>query len=229
MLALILAAHALHGRPYLQDRASLHVHRGTSAVMREQVGFTESLGSVFEFDDGKHARPILGVVTDAVNKGGKKGATYALMDMAGKPHSITPKMIHCSYPPSRTMPPGATVEDQLKEYVEIASLKPSELADVEMIELAWEMLSEAETLSAEQIMDELDPELCKSSAGSYKAYRLLTSNLGQIFFKQLHASDYSHREYKPKTPASVTASKEAWCEAVADGNDTGADDWCFVD
>jgi len=197
--------------------------------MREQVGFTESLGTVFEFDDGKHVRPILGVVTEAINKGGKKGASYVVKDVLGGSHTLTPKTIHVAYPPSRTLKSSATIEEQLDEYVQIASLKPSELGvEVEMLELAWEMLSEETTLSATQIMAELDPELCESSAGSYKAYRLLTSDLGQIFFKQLHATDYSHREYKPKAPASVSASKQSWCQAVADGDDAGAEDWCFV-
>ena len=43
----------------------------------------------------------------------------------------------------------------------------------------------------------------------YKAFRLMTSDLGKVFFKGL-----SHNLFKAKAAKAVAASKEMWCRAV---------------
>lgn len=59
--------------------------------------------------------------------------------------------------------------------------------------------------------------LVRSSLDAYKAFRLLTSDLGKVFFKPVNANTY-----KPKPPKSVQASKENFCR------EQESLEWCFV-
>lgn len=221
-----------------------HVREGTSQCARSAtLGLKQavdedvpapmpsliSIGSICEFDDGKHARSILGIVRTAEAKA-KGGTRYNLEDASGKTHSVHGRSIHCSFSASGKMKGDASAADVLAQFTDVMEASPVELFDgvgPEMIELAWEVASESEdaALSPEYILSIIDEKLIKGSVAQYKAFRLLHSNVGKIFFKAL-----SGNQYKVKLLKSVEASKQMWCkEGGGDGvAGTQLAEFCFV-
>ena len=66
--------------------------------------------------------------------------------------------------------------------------------------------SDADTFSARSIVRAIDEKLCKTSVERYRAFRLLSSDLGHVFFKSL-----SGAKFKLKAAKAVQASKDAYC------------------
>ena len=125
-----------------------------------------SLGSICEFDDGKHARSMLGVVRAAEAKA-KGGARYSLEDATGKTHSVNGKSIHCSFSASAKVKGDASPESILSEFTDVMETSPVELFDgvnPEMIELAWEVATQSEhsSLAPESILGIIDEQVCFS-------------------------------------------------------------------
>jgi hypothetical protein len=185
-----------------------------------------SVGSIAEFHDPKHGSgktvPILGIVESSAMKA-KGGEVVTLVDGAGKRHTIASKALHIVLPPSK----GKEREpaDILKPYAEIVEKDSLSLGvDPEMLELAWEVCAEEDesSFSPKQIVTIIDERMCKSAIDQYKAFRLLTSDLGKVFFKTL-----SGNAFKAKSSASVKASKDAWCHAPGHG-DMYKQEFCFV-
>lgn len=201
--------------------------RGLLATVMKQaapVAQPESTESIFEFDDGKHAQPLLGVVKEIIKKSKKsKEDVYFVEDEDAKSHRVTSKHIHCVFPPNRKLQTSVSSAEKLKDYTEIAKLKPGDLGvDIEVLEMAWETLAGEDELSIEAIMNEIDPTMCESPIGKYRAFRILSSDLGQLFFQRLHSHDYHHIEFKPKSQASVISAKQKWCEDAQDA------EWCSI-
>ena len=108
----------------------------------------------------------------------------------------------------------------LAEYLAVLDTEPTALGvDPEDLAMAWELCVETEqaTVSPKTIVSLIDEKLYQSSVDTYKAFRLLTSDLGRIFFKTVN-----DHEYKAKPPKSVQASKEGWCRDHIDV------EYCFV-
>lgn len=192
----------------------------------------EPVGTILEFDDGKHAGPILGVVQAAEAKG-SKGAAYRVRDSNDRLYSITSKQIHCRFPPNPMTLPTDPPAVALHPYLEVSRLKSSELGvDLELLELAWDVCAEEgheeglEGHSARAIVAQIDENLYTTPVEQYKTYRLLSSSVGKVFFKQLHTHDYAHPEYKAKTSAAVADSKEALCDDESEASE--AAEWCFA-
>jgi len=196
---------------------------------------TFSTGSICEFEDGKQ-RPHLGVVL-SVEVGAKKGgAVYEVADAKDKKHKVYAKSLHAIYPSDPMTKSGTPPAEVLDDYLNVAGCTPTQLGvELEMLELGWEVCAEDEAsdeLSQAAIMGEIDPSYLENPIQQYKAYRLLTSDLGKIFFKQLHAGgahhDASAISFRAKSAAAVADSKEAWCKAEEAGETGGGADWCFV-
>jgi hypothetical protein len=196
----------------------------------EAVAPALPVGTIFEFDDGKHKESVLGVVTDVVSKSKEKSppenkCTYEVRDKAAKTYKIHAKNVHIALPPNSNVKPSASSKEKMKDYIEIASLKPIDLGiDPDVLELAWELLADEHEVSVEDIMNQIDPDICETPTGKYRAFRLLSSTIGQIFFKRLHSHDYHHLEFTPKSPEKVQASKEKWCNGEA----IEAEEWCML-
>ena len=91
--------------------------------------------------------------------------------------------------------------------------------DVEDLEMAWELCADSNqpNFSPRAILTMIDDKFFKGPLDTYRAFRLLTSDLGKVFFKPIN-----DHQYKIKTPKSVKASKENWCRDAQDM------EWCFV-
>jgi len=177
----------------------------------------ESIGSIVEFDDGKHDRSMLGIVQTADAKA-KGGSVYTVIDAHSNTHSVKGKSIHCAFPgdtKSKKAEPAAV----LAPFEEVHELDSTHLGvEPELLELAWEVLDDdKDSWSAKSILQAIDDKLCKSNVESYKAFRLLTSDLGRVFFKSL-----SNNRFKAKNAKSVQASKQNWCREHEEL------DYCFV-
>jgi hypothetical protein len=170
----------------------------------------ESIGSVVEFDDGKHDRSLLGIVTSAEAKA-KGGARYSVIDANSVTHSVPGKGIHCSFSADKKMKDGVDPNVLLEPFEKIQALPSTNLGvEPDILELAWEMLKDEDksSWSAKTILRSIDDSMCRSPVEQYRAFRLLTSDLGHIFFKSL-----SDNMFKPKNDKAVKASKENWCRS----------------
>jgi hypothetical protein len=173
--------------------------------------------SVVEFhDDNKKGTPVLGLVEGAEYKA-KGGARIMIIDASGSKHTIKENSIHINLGVYK----GKLVEpsDILKEYNAVMQTEASKLGvDVIDLEMAWELCAEeGHNFSAKGILSLVDESFFKSTIDKYKAFRLLTSDIGHIFFKKV-----SNDAFKPKAQKSVQASKEQWCREQTEL------DWCFV-
>jgi len=193
-----------------------------------------STGSICEFEDGKQ-RPQLGVILSVDVQAKKGGAVYQVVDAKDQKHAVLSKSLHVVYPADPKTKPGTPPAEVLDKFLTVACFTPLQLGvDLEIVELGWEVCAadEAAELSQAAIMNEIDPSYLEGSVQRYKAFRLLTSDIGKIFFKQLHAGgahhDASAISFRVKSAASVATAKEAWCEAVEAGDAGGSADWCFV-
>jgi hypothetical protein len=219
-LTLLLAASASSFVPTTRRFRGLHACGKKDADDDEVPEVRlETVGSVVEFDDGKHSdRALLGVIKEASSKA-KGGTIYHVEDSDEKIFSIHGKSIHAVF-----SPPGDKEKDVskiLSSFVEVSKKAPTELGvEPEVLEMAWELCSETEkdSFSTKSILGVIDESLVKGSIGQYKAFRLLTSDLGKIFFKTLNGG-----RFKAKATKAVSASKEQWCKGPG-----GDDEWCFV-
>jgi hypothetical protein len=174
--------------------------------------------AVVEFhDDSKKGTPILGLVQGAEYKA-KGGARIMITDASGGTHTVKESAIHINLGVYK----GKLVEpsDILEEYSAVMTKEPTALGvDVDDLELAWELCAEADkpNFSAKNILSLVDDGFFKSKLDAYRAFRLLTSDLGKVFFKTV-----SGDAFKPKNPKSVQASKDQWCREQTEL------DWCFV-
>jgi hypothetical protein len=225
-LALVLLAEA--GAlilPCVRTPAATRAHAAMKAqgeAKEEAALQLIELGAVCEFTalDAAGKPSLLGVVSGAQAKA-KGGAKYILVDAQDKEHHVAARDIHIALP-GNTKKKDSSPAVILAEYESIASKDASQLGvDPELLEMAWEEVAEEKNeLSPNKILGQIDESLTKGPLAQYRAFRLLTSDLGKIFFKTL-----SHGRYKAKTAKSVRATKDTWCRAPKAAK---AEDFCFV-
>jgi hypothetical protein len=149
----------------------------------------------------------------------KGGARIQVMDVGGSMHTVPEKDIHINLGVYK----GKLVEpaEILADYVKVMDTEPMALGvEPELLEMAWELAAETDkkSYSPKFLMSLVDDGFLKSQVDAYKAFRLLTSDMGKIFFKSINAN-----EYKAKAAKAVQASKESWCRSLE-----GEEEWCFV-
>ena len=181
-----------------------------------------AVGSICEFHDPKHgngaAKPVMGVVQSLEFKA-KGGCRIILEDGFGSTHTVAEKALHIILPPSKgkDREPAAI----LSEYLAVMEKEATDLGvDPELLELAWTECDELEkaAFTPKAIMSMIDPAMCKSPVDVYKAFRVISSDLGKVFYKAL-----GDGKFKPKATKAVQASKDNWCREP-----THEHEWCFV-
>lgn len=185
------------------------------------------IDAVVEFHAATHGNgnnpSVLGLVKGFESKA--KGATKVTIVAADdKTYCVRQQDIHIVLPAYKGK--LKVTSEILQEYEAVKSLEAFELGvQPEELELAWELCAEstASSLSPKAIMDVLDETMLKSGVDRYKAFRLLTSDLGKVFFKAL-----SGNEYKAKAAKAVRASKDNWCRGSMDDGHGASEEWCFV-
>lgn len=184
--------------------------------------------SIVEFEDNK-GHTLLGLVQSS-RTSGAKGILYEMVDAQERLHTVPAKAIHVAFPPNLKVK-STKPADHLKDFLPLVDAKPLDLGiDVSLLGLAWEVCAEEDVAAhtTASIFDKIDPSLLSDSIAQYKAYRLLASDIGSLFFKVLHAHDHEHREYKAKTADAVAMSKASWCQAVGALGNAQTEELCFV-
>ena len=91
-------------RPRLAPRASGTCLKEAASVESEAEAPTvrlEPIGSIVEFDDGKHGRCLLGIITKGSAKAKGGGSTYEIVDSKSELHHVQGKHIHVTLPASK--------------------------------------------------------------------------------------------------------------------------------
>jgi hypothetical protein len=232
MMALALAVSALSWlhAPYApalrSTKSSRNVVRMKKAPderpeERPQLNFDAN--SIVEFHDPKHGSgdqvPVLGLIQGIEFKA-KGGARLQIVDANGNAHAVAEKAIHVNLGAykGKLKEPAAILAD----YEGIMSLAPVELGvDPEDLEMAWELASETDegSFSPKFVLQLIDDGFFKAPTDAYRAFRLLSSDLGKVFFKNLGGN-----HFKPKPKKAVQASKDNWCRELQEPQQ----EWCFV-
>ena len=86
--------------------------------------------------------------------------------------------------------------------------------------MAWELASDEgkASFSPKFLLSLIDDTFSKAQTDTYRAFRLLQSDMGKIFFKPIGPN-----EYKAKAAKAVRTSKENWCRSLE-----AEQEWCFV-
>jgi len=212
----------IRAQPVCVRRArSIELKKSPDEAPEERPEIQFNANSIVEFNGPKHgngaAPPSLGIVKGVEYKA-KGGARIQIMDVGGSMHTVPEKDIHINLGVYK----GKLVEpaEILDDYTKVMEMETGALGvDPELLEMAWELAAESDkkTVSPKFLMSLVDENFLKTSVDKYKAFRLLTSDLGRIFFKSINEN-----EYKAKAAKAVQASKENWCRSAED------EEWCFV-
>ena len=212
----------IRAQPACSRSARLELKKAPDEAPEERPEVNVAQNSICEFHEhragGGGAAPLLGLVQGVEYKA-KGGARIQIMDASGSVHTVREQDIHInlgSYKGKLQEP-----SEILAEYEAVMQTEPLKLGvEPELLEMAWELAAESEqkTHSLKFLLSLVDENFIKSQVDRYKAFRLMTSDMGKIFFKSLNAD-----EYKVKATKAVRASKENWCRALE-----GEEDWCFV-
>jgi hypothetical protein len=181
-----------------------------------------AMNSIVEFQDPKQANgaaaAVLGLVRGVEYKA-KGGARIQLVDASGSTHSIAEKHVHINLGSYKGK--LEEVADILKEYTAIMATEPTDLGvDPGDLEMAWELASDEgkASFSPKFLLSLVDDTFSKAQTDTYRAFRLLQSDMGKIFFKTLGPN-----EYKAKAAKAVQSSKENWCRSLE-----AEQEWCFL-
>jgi len=172
-----------------------------------------AMNSIVEFQDPKQANgaaaAVLGLVRGVEYKA-KGGARIQLVDASGATHSIAEKHVHINLGSYKGK--LEEVADILKEFTAIMATEPTDLGvDPGDLEMAWELASDEgkASFSPKFLLSLGDDTFSKAQTDTYRAFRLLQSDMGKIFFKTLGPN-----EYKAKAAKAVQSSKENWCRSL---------------
>lgn len=160
-----------------------------------------SSGTVVEFDLNKHT--TLGIITSHMVKA-KGGLRYEVETADHKVHAgVAPKDIHFS---------AAGAKANLAEMIQVLDTSTYTLVDPEVMEICYEVAMEEEkSLPLKQIASDL--EMGSSPVDLYRTFRVLSGELGKVFFQKAkgHTSHFNARAAK-----TVEAAKRSLCGSHSD-------------
>lgn len=189
----------------------------------QTIASSRNLASVVEFHDPKHGggapRPVLGIVKGVEYKA-KGGARLQVIDASGAMHAVAEKAIHVNLGGYK----GKLVEPSaiLADFEAVMALEQTALGvDPESLAMAWELAAEEgrSSFSTKFLLSLVDDKFFKAQIDAYRAFRLLSSDLGKVFFKALGPN-----QWKVKAAKAVEASKQNWCRELKEAEA----EWCLV-
>jgi len=178
-----------------------------------------SKGTIVEFEEKN--REHVGVIADVQHKA-NGSVRYDVVEgfgPDGHKYSIADKAVHFAVPAPNSDKQAEQLLHQLEQAHEEAESELAKDLDVtpELLGMVWEEAVEDEE------MDQLKPaqlvEMVHSQKATpvqkYKAWRLLKSDVGHIFFKDVKEKGRV-TGFKAKPASSVEASREAYCNTHPD-------------
>jgi hypothetical protein len=170
-----------------------------------------TVGTFVEFEEKK--RVHIGTISDMEHKS-NGGARYKVVDKEGKYYSIPNKAVHFAMIAPNSPGQAAKLFDAFCDAQE-ASEKELE-AKLEISPEFLEMVWEESNMGDEDLTPDSLVELVHSHAASaiekYMAWRLLQTESGHVFFKDIkdHGRIVS---FKAKAKTAVDAAKQAFCNS----------------
>jgi len=196
---------------------------GDTSPKKQNQQSSFGMGTFVEFQEKKrmHAGKIIRVEYKS-----NGGARYSVEDSEGKKYGIADKQV--AYAIACPNSPGQASElyaDFCRaQNAPIDSLNNQLEMSAELLEMAWEEKSSEDNaegdITAEGLI-ELVQGHAASTMEKYMAWKLLSSNVGHLFFKEIkeHGRVVA---FKAKTIKTVEVAKKAFCESNEDS------ELCFV-
>ena len=189
---------------------------------RRDVRQRLSEGTICEFSE-KGGKTFVGVIKSSESKS-KGGARYELADETGALHSIAEKQLTFV---GKVVEPK-NIAKTLGEFADTLHANSKNLCnqlgiDAELFMLAWETAAEEEEgdLYVDGFFQHMLSRKTNSLEERYKAWRLLTSDVGHLFFKELKTNGRVDH-WKAKTVKAVDAAKQQFCASHDEP------EFCFV-
>mmetsp|Transcript_6696 Transcript_6696/g.23988 ORF Transcript_6696/g.23988 Transcript_6696/m.23988 type:complete len:248 (-) Transcript_6696:43-786(-) len=167
--------------------------------------------SIVEFE--YKSKILMGIVSD-YSKKSKGGVMYDVLTSDDQLHpGVSPRAIIFSTPP--LVPQKGIVTDprrRLAQYEAVRRLKPEQLGDPALLELCWELAAdeEAREFSVDDMTLLMDEEA--EPLQRYRTFRILTSELGRVFFTTLTHGSSHVVSFKARAAKTVQAAKRALCD-----------------
>lgn len=199
--------------------AEKHSNDAKEQVVQKQA---ISKGSICEFEEKK--RVHVGRVTTSEHKS-NGDVRYTVEDPEGNSFSVSAKQIHFA------VPSEGKSEKVLKEFDVALKQSNAELQkvldiDPEVLELSWESAVEDDAnhvVTAKSFIDLVHSRAPSSGLETYRAWRLLCSDIAHIFFKALK-EDGRVVSFKAKAASAVEAAKMTFCNK----EENDKEEFCFV-
>lgn len=169
-------------------------------------------GTVCEWVAEKH-RVHVGVVKSSESKS-KGGARYEIADASGVVHTVPEKQLSFVgkvVQPKDVAKTLTSFDMALSE--DTAALRTALKIDADLLALAWETAAEEDAgeLSEDDVAEQVLGHKTSNLIEKYRLWRLLTSDLGRFFFKELKHNGRVDT-WKAKAVKSVEAAKKSFCD-----------------
>mmetsp|Transcript_9093 Transcript_9093/g.27237 ORF Transcript_9093/g.27237 Transcript_9093/m.27237 type:complete len:226 (-) Transcript_9093:71-748(-) len=167
-------------------------------------------GSIVEFVHNKHT--TLGVVTDHMVKS-KGGLRYEITTADEKVHvGVAPRDIHFSAPPLKGDKGDKPPLKRLPEFEHVLQTSATNLIDPETLEISWEIAAEEDKVLRTKDISKLT-DMGSSPVDIYRTFRVLSSELGHVFFKGAKGEAAA---FKARAKKTVEAAKQSLCNNHSD-------------
>ena len=177
-------------------------------------------GSIVEFEFNKHT--CIGVV-DAHMVKAKGGLRYDVVTADEKVHAgVAPKDIHFSAAPLPGDKGDKSPMKRIKDFEDVLATSAARLVDPEVLEICYELAAEEDdgkVFRVKEIAKLFDEGT--SPVDLYRTFRIMTSELGRVFFKSAKGEAAA---FKAKAHKAVDAAKVTLCNTH--GDDYG--EFCLV-
>jgi len=195
---------------------------GDDEVVQHQQAF--AVGTFVEFTEKK--RTHVGKIDKAEHKA-NGGARYTIIDSEGKKYDVRDKAVLYAMACPNTPKQAETLYQEFCEAQDAPTVSIQEKLDInsELLEMAWEEAAVGEEgndhlVTANSLIESIHAHTA-STMEKYLAWKLLKTDIGHIFFKEI--KDHGRVvAFKAKTQKAVNAAKEAFCNTHSDN------DICFV-
>ncbi|OEU15852.1 hypothetical protein FRACYDRAFT_269513 [Fragilariopsis cylindrus CCMP1102] len=198
---------------------------GSSSDTKQNYQPSFPVGTFVEFEEKKH-RTHIGKITNIEHKS-NGGTRYDVTDSDGKHFQIADKAVHFTMIPPNSPGPANKLYQEFCDAQKASDDELQTQLDIspEILELAWE--DALETADDHDVTPNDLIELVHSHSASaietYKAWRLLQSDVAHIFFKDL--KDHGRiSSFKVKARKTVETTKRAFCMDA----DHAQNDICLV-
>ena len=208
----------------LPTGAQKHDDNGAKAEVEQKHALAK--GTICEFEEKK--RVHVGKITASEHKS-NGGVRYTVEEAGGKSFSVADKQVNFAVaaPAADGKAEKMLADFEVAMAASVTDLSKALDVDPETLELTWETAAEDDahdhSLTAKSFIDLVHSRAPTSALETYRAWRLLCSDLAHVFFKSV--KNHGRVEsFKAKAVEAVDAAKITFCNK----DEHSDDDFCFV-